>query len=727
MITQRKAQCTKKIALYAAFLCIFSITGYGQTFLTQFPNQKPKQILNDQKNRFFVDFSSSIAVFSNQIDYNVKPHDPNPDYGSSSFDNAVSSQGTVYSIFKSSYTPKKSKTTYYHLFFATCPRHKCKYKRLARWSYTSGSKSHISYTPSSLRVSEKNGIFFTVEYYHNPGGKNARSSRKTSYYFNGKSTNQNRYHRLLTRHYPPPSSGVTIANEISFQINGKNKSPSEDRSSRYTRSVVWDANKFPHVFFHDSGDKSFYHRFYSKEKNQSIEIPVDGPESGQENVVFISGKKMWSIHYFYRDAFHKGLLVTIHHIKTGKIIRQFVIDASKTRNSGWDLVGGQSSAKRILFTYLSNKHENKREFVLLNKVEELENIGKTFTQHGHPKGKGNLSVDTSDNKRQVIQDLASSHLKETRMFQLNIGTGIQYITWDVNVAVPNENSGVKQPYKPEYQFSDASLNIYSLEGKYGRTNFGIELVTKLIDKEVKQVGSTEAKKINQFKGQLGWERLFFDFDVKLQVEQTASTVFFEDQSNQVPPKTFDMEFKEIKLNLLTFKRHHFGLLYQTYNFFQPVYIYLVPAGSTAYQFDSQAIGEIDVTNWVLHYGYSTLDYLVKFESAINEGFIDGEIRGGLSFADFNGEMETTGKKPDSEYTFLAGIQLEVGWIWYKRWESLNQLGGVIKVSYRVDYSKIGSSDKPDNKDEASDADNYYFAFERTELRHGPILFVSLNF
>ena len=716
----------------AKFAALFTIAigllvsqvAFGQTFLRGFPNKKPKQILNDQKDCFFLDYGSSICVFSDKIDHIVKPRDPNSKYGSYGFDNVVSSQGTIYSIFKSSYTPKDSKTTHYHLYIAKCSNKKCRYSRLASWSYTSGSKSYTSYSASPLRISKKDGVFFTVIYCYS--SKKYRKS-KTYYYFNRRKTSRERYHQLLSQHFPPPRSGIELTGEVSFEVNGKEEKYHVDRSSRYTRTVIWGQDEVPHIFFHDPSDRSFYHRFYSQDRKAVIETHVDTAESGMENVAFLTNREIWSIHYFYRDAFHKGLLVTVQ-AYNGQVIRQFVLDASETRNSGWDLVGGKSSSGRVLFTYLSDKDKNQREFVLLRKIQELEVLGNNLARYGHPKGDGHLEEFPLEEREKLIQELASAHLIKRRDFQLNLGTGIQHVTWSVDVGKPGEESGVQEPFEPEYQLSDSFMNIFSLEGKYGGTNFGIELISKLIDEEVEHAGSKELKQLNRWKGQLGWERLFFNFDVRIQMEDSTTTVFFEDKSNQAARRKFDMDFQEIKLSLLTLKRHHFGLLRQTYNFYQPVYIYVAPAGSTSWESHSQAIGEIQATNWALHYGYSTLDYLVKYETDISNWFFDGEIRGGVSFADFNGDLQMTGnKRPKTEWTWLLGAQVEAGWIWYRRWKRLKQMGVAIKLSYRADYSGIGSSDKPKDKEEASDTDEYYFRFERTELRHGPVLFITLNF
>ena len=180
---------------------------------------------------------------------------------------------------------------------------------------------------------------------------------------------------------------------------------------------------------------------------------------------------------------------------------------------------------------------------------------------------------------------------------------------------------------------------------------------------------------------------------------------------------------------MTFERYHFGLIYQTYNFYQPVYIYKIPEGGTSYQYDSQAIGDVKTQNILFHGGRSMLDYLIKYETGVNTFFIDWEGRIGTSINKFSGDFTSTGsRKPTSVNALAYGVQLEGGFLWYKRWETLAGLGGAIKISYRVDYTNIGSNTyKPEDRDEAVEEDTYYETFSRVEKKHGPVIFASLNF
>jgi len=721
-----------KMATYfiLLILCFISNNVISSVFLTDFPNSKPKQILTDQKDRFYIDYSSSIRVYYKKHEYTVFINDPKENYASYLYDNDVSPDGKIFSITTSSYKPKKSKITYYRLNIVECIERKCSYQLLGKWT---SAKSSSSYHPGKLVISKNGNIFFPVTYNYKSGKK---WLSKTTYYLNKKKVTSDEYMTKNKINFPGPKSGVVVSSNkqkdgqhISFVINGKSLEYSEDRSSRYTRSNIVDKYEIPHVFFHNPVDRAFYHHFYSPRKNEIVEVIIDNAESGWENTAFAYEDEIWSIHYFYRDSFNKGLVVTRHDIESGEIKDSFVIDASEIRNSGWELMGTKSSENRILFTYISDENNNTREFVMLDSVKDLKDIlGKNFSDYGDPRGYGYLNHIPENTRSEHIATLNSSHSKALRPGYINIGTGVQYVTWSVDSAVPDEDSNVTTPYKPEYELADSILSTVSIEGKYGGTNFGLEYATKVVDKAVENTGSDTAKNINKISGKIGWERFFMNYDFAFQYEKTVSDVYFIDKSAQVAPRSFTLDFSEMKFSLLTMKRGHFGYIYQKYNFYQPVYIYKVPKDSTSYSFIGQAIGDINVSNHFLHAGFSTIDYITKYETGISKWFLDAELRAGASLADFQDDVAITGnKKPKNELALAYAAQIELGYVWYKRWKSLNQLGGVIKLSYRLDYSGIGDSDKPDDKEDPVDSDQYSFGFERSELRHGPLFFVSLNF
>jgi len=496
-----------------------------------------------------------------------------------------------------------------------------------------------------------------------------------------------------------------------------------------------DKDRFPHVFLHDPSDRSFYHYFYHQNTGTVLEQQIDRGESGAEHVVFVTDKEIWSIHYFYRDPFNKGLLVTVSNVLDGKMIKQFVFDASKVRNTGWDLVGGQSSNGRILFTYLSDSQKKQREYVLLDGVEDLARLADNLKVYGHPKGDGFLQSIAKEDREKLIQDLVSSYQKELRNLILNYSIGTQYVWWEAFVESPSVGSDEITPYEPKYQFSDALMSSFSIEGHFYSFNFGIEAVTTSVDEKIEDSSSDETKQLNRWKGKLGWEKIFFDFDVQLETEQTTTTVLFEDHSDQVPTQTFSLSFKETKLSLLTFKRHHFGLISQTYNFIQPIYVFQAPKGSTEFLLESQALGEVEVSNWLLHYGYSTIDYLNKYETDFQDWFIDYEFQVGTSSVSFNKELQSVGDNtPSFDRGRADGVQLEFGWISYRRWEFLNQIGGAIKLSYRGDYFSVGDFDRtylnegdvdrPEDR-HTNSTDETKTVFQRAELRHGPIFLISL--
>ncbi len=719
-------------------LCGMSGKAYSSVFLTHLPDTKPKQILADKNDQFFVDYGRRIYVIGQKPLYNVVIKDPTAGYVSYRFNNTVSPTGKIYSLTSASHRPEKSKITFYRLSIAECEKEFCQYTLLA----TSTSKKDSSYySPGVLFTSNQGNVFFTLDY-HYKSGKDWHS--RTDYFYNKKKVSEGRYLSEKRKNFPLKPESVEIVNDnkswssrlsnkvyqkVQFKYKGKIYAYEEERSSRYKRTIVYDKDGLPHLFFHNPKGRGFFHHFFSPSEKKVKEIIVDQAESGLESIAFTFGNDIWSVHYFYRDPFNKGLLVTQQDSRIGTILDRFVIDASETRNSGWELMGAQSSNNRIFMTYLSDKNSKQREYVMLDNATQLKTVlGSNLAKYGNPKGKGQLDHIALENRVAHIRKLQLSNARSIRSGYINIGTGIQQVLWTVKSIEPNDESNVQTPYLPEYDLSASLLNIVSAEGKFGRVNFGLELATKYVDQKAEQSRSQAAKDFNKISGKIGWERFFMDFDFSFQYENMTSRVLFNDASGQVPTRDFTMKFDEMKFSLLTLNRHHFGYIFQQYNFYQPVYIYSIAEGATSYNFVGQAIGDIDANNHMLHYGYSTLNYLSKYETQARQWFLDGEVRGGLSLADFSSETRVIGaQKPSNEMTFVFAAQLEFGYVWYKRWKWLHQLGGIMKISYRLDLSGIGSPDKPKDLEEAATENSQIFKFGRGELRHGPLLFLSLNY
>lgn len=722
--------CHVTTFVFVIVIATYSALSVSATFINDLPKSKPKRILIDDNDQFYIDYKKSIYVYSDKLEYYVFLRDPHKNYHSTTFDTAISPDGRIFSLMESVNTLKKSKISHYRLLIAECKREKCEYTNLYAWN--SGENTD-SYSVGKLQISKSNNVFFTATRSYKIGKK---WLTQINYHINKRKVSGSVFRTVNERNFPNIAKSIRLVNkrgllssDVLFNVHGQEVAFSEKRTSRYTRSQLYDKNGMPHIFFHNPIDRAFYHQFYSKESKTIEEVVIDSAESGWQNIAFNAGDEIWSLHYFYRDAFNKGLAVTRHNIENGLVTGSFVIDASETRNTGWDLIGAKSSNNRILFSYLSNSNNKTREYVMLDDVKNLnDDLGENFSKYGHPQGDGYLNHIPVKNRKTHIAILNSSYSKILRSGHFNFGTGLQRVFWDVKSGEPDEDSNVSTPYLPKYKLSASILTILSAEGKYGGFNFGLEYATQLVDNNVKNSGFDTAKPVNKMMVKVAWNRLLFNYDFAFQFEKTASDVLFTDESNQVASKIFTVDFSEIKFSLLKLNRQHFGYLYQKYNFYQPIYIYKILKDSKSYNFAGQAIGNINVNNHFFHYGHSTVDYITKYETKISQWFFDGEARGGVSLADFKDDTVITGgETPGNEFALAFAAQLEMGYIWYKRWKSLNQLGGVIKLSYRVDYSRIGTSDKPEDKDDVASKDGFEFNFERTELRHGPLVFVSLNF
>lgn len=711
--------------LSSLFVCLFvpfSVVANAGHFIDGLPQQKPKQILVDNHDRFYLDFSSLMAIQGGGKLKVIKFKDPDDGFRNHFHHNLVTEAGTVYSLFKSYKFVSRGLETTDKLMLASCENGVCDYETLLSWSRY---QTETSYSISELNMGRDGELLYALTY-HYKVDKKRKSSNK--FYINKKEVNEAVYQSKLktarSRDVVIDGGALNIGSVV-FLKGGQRLSYEKERSSRYEHSIVYDQRGAPHLFFHNPQDRSFYHHFYDQEQDAVNEVVVDYGESGLENIAFVDGEAIWTVHYFYRDAFNKGLVATKHSSKSGAVLSSFIIDSSDRRNSGWELAGATSSNNRLLITYLSDSASGRREYVVLDNASQLESVlANNFQSYGHPRGEGYLPLAVEESPTEYITKLNRAYQQPLKLWSMNVGFGVQQMDWLMSSAQPSSSSAVVSPYSPEYTITDSMLAVTSIEGKLDGTSVALEVVSD--DIESRSTGSNTT--LNKLMGRIGWDSLIFNYDFSLQFESTSADILFSDTTNQAETKLFTTKFQEMKLSLLTLKRHHFGYIYQQYNSVQPIYIYKADQGDRSYHYHAKAIGSVDVRNHLFHYGYSTANYIAKYETSMRDWFIDGELRLGMSFADYKDDLLVVGSaSPGNEYTAFMGGQLELGYIWYRRWSSLAQLGGYIKLSYRLDFSTIGDADIPDSLDSEASSDEYSYNFERTELRHGPLFLMAITF
>lgn len=503
-----------------------------------------------------------------------------------------------------------------------------------------------------------------------------------------------------------------LDNEIA--INYSSAGSRQSKSTRYRGhySIAWDSSNNPHVFFHDPEQRNLRHHYFNRSDKNIYEAEVDFSESGYENIAFADGDAIWAIHYFYRDPFNKGLLVTKLD-STGKILNQFVLDASQQRNVGWELRGARASNGKILVTYLTDSDNKQRVYMLLNNAQELTVMGDNLAAFGHVGGADKLGHLSTVEQQELGRELADSYRKELKSYALSVGVGAQYAFWHMEAE-----------RELDYDIDNAIVNLVEFQGKLYNTDYGVKYAEEVVESNAAQADG--GKDVVEYIGAyVGWERLLYNYDFKLSFEQSKTSVKLTDNTDNTNIN-YDMDYVGVKLSLLTQQRTQFGLVYQRFNQYRKIGRYTYNTGP-GWQFNSEGLGELEAEIYAFHYGYTTINYLEKYGVSENRAYFDLEARGGLVTYNFKGPtIAPWGETPNLDPSIMLGGQIEAGWIWFRRWKSLWNLGGYVKLGYRVNFDYF-PDEEPGENTEGSDGEIKYVLDDASMLRHGPLVMVAVTF
>ena len=129
-------------------------------------------------------------------------------------------------------------------------------------------------------------------------------------------------------------------------------------------------------------------------------------------------------------------------------------------------------------------------------------------------------------------------------------------------------------------------------------------------------------------------------------------------------------------------------------------------------------------------GYDAFSYSERYETDINQFYWSGNLNIGIGIADLSSQIKQqalteTGKSKISTPIYLTvGADLELGYLWQRRFKSAQGLGYSFGLGYQASYSLLGAG-QSDESD--ADADTLYLEFSRTDLMHGPFVRANIIF
>ncbi len=560
----------------------------------------------------------------------------------------------------------------------------------------------------SFQVSTQGEVFFqTYEVVKGTLDSNGDYQQKRNYYhyLNGNSVSGEEYDRRYGQAFAPE---LVSDGEDGFVFKGKAVKESQPHRLRGSRSMVWDHLHQPHLFFHDPGSRSLHHHYFNRADSKMVHLDIDIMESGVENAAFVDGEQIWVLHYYYRNNFNKGVAATLLDVD-GRMAEQFVVDAAAEDNIGWDLHAARAPNGQILLTYQSDSQNKQHRYWLLDNAGELRTLAQRLSTYGTTtQAEGEASFE-----QQIAgQELANSLFKSYKFLALTFGTGVQYALWSYNFSD-----------QLHYKVDNSFVNILDVGGQVRGFNFGMEYAKYLVDVGAPDTG---ASRLSSF---ASWNRLLFDFDFKLSLEKSTTQVELTDDKVAANDRVYTQQYNAVNLNLLTPRQRAFGLRYQKYNQYKVIHKQEIKAGSDQWHTVASGVGELEVNTLAAHFGYSTIDYLLKFETRSSQYFIDYNGQLGLVWQSYLGKDYSAwgGDRPKGLFNPIVGGNIEFGRLWYRRWNTRVNVGGLVKVSYRLDAHFYLDGEKESQEEKADKDDTDFVTNSGIALRHGPVAYVALVF
>ncbi len=694
-----------KLNVLIYLLVSYSSSAFAVEYLQDFPDARPLQIFADNAGKFYVDYGDYVYIYDQGRTDTIRLTTVYGNMRVNYRDTTVTGSGLIITYVLASYTvtypitvngtTTYSSTTYSDRFLEFC-NPGCTHHRV------SGKLSDEGF------IKDVNGnVYFKIA-----GGSGAR------YYINQRTVSKSEYDSAAIR--SSPVKIYTKTSEAPFNVGDPDiviHYPKDGAATTHTarfrgkRSIVWDSGKIPHVFYHDPGDRIFRHTYYNDKSHDLVELVVDQKESGYENLAFVEGDSIWTINYFYRNALTKGLLAT-RMDNTGQITRQFVLDASQSDNIGWNLAGARAPNGRLLLSYATNGESGKQIYLLLSGTDELTQMGNNLASFGHVRGSDYAGQLTQTEQQEIGHTLAEGYLKDYKSFALSAGVGAQYAFWQLMAERDTH-----------YDINNSIVNLVEFQSKFYDIDYGFEIAR---NSATTQTASADNTGVAQYaSAYIGWDKLLYNYDFKLNLEQGKTRVRFTYDPEQLNIN-YEMNYSSIKLSLLSQQRRQFGFEYQHFNQYRKIDKYTYNSGA-GWQYNSSGIGELDTKVYLGHYGYSTLSYLEKYGVKENRWYIDLEGKAGVVQHEYKGSSTAAwGARPDFDIAIMVGGQFEAGWIWFQRWSSMKALGGYVKVGYRVNLD-FYPDEKPNDQYKGDEGETRYTLGDAYLLRHGPLAMIGLNF
>ena len=440
------------------------------------------------------------------------------------------------------------------------------------------------------------------------------------------------------------------------------------------------------------------------------DVSIDTAESGFESDVVVddAGVHIW--YYFYRNAFNKGIRIA-QLDGNGHVVGPVQVLTSEVFNFGWGVAASSMSSGSSLVCF--GEGQSARLSLGGNQSPEVPSGWCVRI----PAGETRVTV-------------AEPRFPRYRPFFFMAGGGVWYRPWEMWSISPNsEDLDGAVAYDLRYDVGAALQTEATLEGRVGRTRLGMSWAQSIAsDVEDELFADAPPLLARQLRGLISVDRLLGNHDLQLQFRSSRMRAEIQDfSSNQFTPGLIETQASEVWLSAMNIYRMRYGLRYQNFDTQIPVYEYFRQGGQASFSFREARVQPTRMHDIGLIFGYSLLDYAVKYETRMSRFYLDTVLGAGVAIARPTGAAEKTEKTP---VTFSAFGELEAGLLLYRRFAGLGQLGFYTRIGARVWGEWRGFAGKP--KDAETDEENFdddetRAQFNLVDVRYGPFIQVGAVF
>lgn len=483
-----------------------------------------------------------------------------------------------------------------------------------------------------------------------------------------------------------------------------------DVSSAYDWHLISAGTGVDYVIYYEPESRSLQYAGINQSGFQSP-LFLDTAESGFESDVLVSdaGVEVW--YYYYRNAFNKGVRVA-RLDWNGRATPPVQVLTSESFNFGWGVASSALNFGSSLVCF-----------------GEGQSAQLSLSSNQSPEIPSGWCVRIPVAETHVT--VQESRFPRYRPFFFMAGGGIWYRPWEMwSISPDSEDLNGTEPFDLRYEVGAALQTEATLEGRVGRTRLGMSWAQSIAsDIEDELLADAPPLLARQLRGLLSVDRLLGNHDLQLQFRSSLMRAEVRDfSSNQLAPALIETRANEVWLSAMNIYRMRYGLRYQNFDTQIPVYEYFRPGGDTSFSFQRAWVQPTQMHDIGLIFGYSLLDYAVKYETRMSRFYLDTTFGAGVAIARPTGDERVKDQK--TPVTLSAFGELEAGLLLYRRFAGLRQLGFYTRIGARVWGEWRGFAGKPEDIEtdaENFDEDETRTQFNLVDVRYGPFIQVGAVF